>query len=197
MIYINEWLPNPIGNDNCKTNCGWNVEYVELANKGSSTVDLDGWAFWTGGKSKKVFLGGRIAPGGYLVFTKAETKLSLKNNNGGLWLYGPDGALVDHAAFTGAAPVRKSFSRIGYGAADVQYFAFVDPTPGAANNTIDNGVTVRRYPLGVPLDAPLGAFQFLGLLLAAATMLAVAWAYIVYKNENLSQLIFGGDAGVW
>jgi len=104
--------------------------------------------------------------------------------------------LADHAAFAGAAPVGKSFSRIGYGVADVQYFAFLDPTPGTANNTINNGTTVHRYPLGVPLNAPLGAFQVFCLLLAAAMMLVVAWAYIIYKNETLSKLIFQGDAGV-
>jgi hypothetical protein len=34
MVYINEWLPNPIGSDTCKLSCGWNIEFVELFNDG-------------------------------------------------------------------------------------------------------------------------------------------------------------------
>jgi hypothetical protein len=195
MIYLNEWFPNPLGNDNCKKNCGWNVEFVELFNRSSSSVSLGGWALWTGGKAKKVFLSGRIMAGGYAVFTKAQTKLSLKNNDGALWLYGPGGIVVDHAMFVGTAPIGKSFSRVDYGTEDTQHFAFLDPTPGALNEAFDNVVTVRHYLENVPLDPPLGMFQFLWLLFGAVAALTAVWIYLFYKNENLSQLIFQRDAG--
>ncbi len=196
MVFINEWLPNPIGNDNCKTNCGWNLEFVELFNRSSSTVDLNGWTLWTGGKSKKVFLSGAIGPHWYAVFKKAQSKFSLKNNDGGLWLYGPGGGLADAAAFTGAAPVGKSFSRLDYGPEDTQHFVFADPTPAAANQPIDNAITARHYPQGIPLDPPLGALPFLGLLIGFIAVLAAAAAYLLHENKDFSQFIFGGDASV-
>ena len=196
MIYINEWLPNPIGNDNCKANCGWNVEFVELANRGSSTVNLSGWSLWTGGKSKKVFLSGTIAPGGFAVFKKAQTKLSLKNSDGGLWLYEPSGALADHASFSGVAPVGQSFSRVDYGVEDTQHFAFLDPTPGTTNASIDTAITIHRYPSGTVLDPSLGPFQVAWLVISFVVVLASAIVYIFYKNENLSQFIFERNPGV-
>lgn len=195
MVFINEWLPNPLGNDDCKVRCGWNIEFVELINKGSSTVNVSGWALWTGGKAKKVFLNGRIAADGYAVFTKAETKLSLKNTDGGLWLYEPNGRIADRAAFVGTAPIGESFSRIDFRTEDTQHFAFLDPTPGFLNQTIDNAVTFRQYPVNVPLDPPLGVLQFLGLLIGALAVLASAAVYVFYKNENLSQFIFERNAG--
>lgn len=166
-------------------------------NKGSAPVNLDGWALWTGGKGKKVFLSGSVAAGGYLVFKKTQTKLSLKNNDGALWLYGPGGKLADYAAFAGTAPVGQSFSRVDYGTEDTQHFAFLDSTPGMANTKFDNAVTVRHYPLNVPLDPPLAVFQFFGLLIGALAVLTIATIYIFYKNANLSQFFFGGDAGAW
>src|SRR5579863_3001441 len=97
MIFINEWFPNPIGSDTCKASCGWNVEFVELFNGGGVAVSLNGWSFWTGGKGKKISLSGfSIAPHAYAIFKKPQIKISLKNTDGGLWLYGPGGGLVDH-----------------------------------------------------------------------------------------------------
>lgn len=189
MVYINEWFPNPIGKDASS-------EFVELLNRSNASISLNGWALWTGGKSKESFLSGRIGADGYAVLKKAQTKLSLKNSDGGLWLYGPGGGIIDHAAFAGAAPAGESFSRVDYGTEDNQHFAFVDPTPGALNKTVDNGITIRHYPLNVPLDPPVGPFQFFGLLVAAALVLTASWAYIVYKNENISQFIFKKDPSI-
>jgi len=196
MIYINEWLPNPIGSDTCKINCGWNIEWVELFNSGNAPVSLSGWSLWTGGKSKKLSLGGFSVPArGYVILKKPQIKISLKNNGGGLWLYGSDGQLVDHAAFVGLAPEGKSFSRVGYGPADIQHFAFVDPTPGARNNLINNQVTVRHYPIGTPINAPLGGTQIAGLMLGAVVTILAAWAYIIKTNEAISNILFPRDPG--
>lgn len=189
MVYINEWFPNPIGSDA-------KGEFVELFNAGATPVNLDGWSLWTGGKSKKAPLDGFvIVARGYAVFEKPSVKISLKNTGGGLWLYGPNGALVDAAAFAGAAPEGESFSREDYGAANIEHFAFVVPTPGARNTAINNEITVRNYPVGVALNPPIGASHVLGLLLAASIVILGAWSYIFYKNENLSKLVFGTNAG--
>ena len=193
-IFINEWLPNPIGSDTCKVNCGWNIEFVELVNNGAAPVSLNEWSLWTGGKAKKLSLSGFVVPAhGYVIVKKPAVKISLKNNDGGLWLYGPDGALADAAAFKGVAPEGKSFSRIDYGAADIQHFAFVDPTPDAANNTINNEIAVQHYPTGVPLNAPLAGSDVFGLMFGATIVILAAWAYIIYTNEAISNIFFPRD----
>jgi hypothetical protein len=189
MVYINEWFPNPIGNDA-------KGEFVELFNTSDTGVRLNGWALWTGGKSKKVFLNGFSIPAhGYLILKKPEIKLSLKNSDGGLWLYGPSGTVLDHGAFIGLALEGESFSRVNYSSADVQHFVFVAPTPGMANVMIDDQVTVRHYPLNTPLNPALNTIQFLGLLVGAVFTLIGVWAYIIYKNEKISKFVFRKNAG--
>jgi len=188
VVYINEWYPNPQGRDD--------GEFVELFNSGSSSVSLAGWSLWTGGRAKPhvieaVFVG----PSGYALFSKTSTKLSLKNSDGGLWLYGPGGALVDHGAFVGPAPEGKSFSRTDYGTADTQHFAFVDPTPGAPNQTIDDVVAVGHYPFGVALNPSFGFLQAFGLAVALATAVLAGWSYLAHADKKIHQLIIEGDEG--
>ncbi len=112
MIYINEWFPNPVGNDAAG-------EFIELYNSGAATVSLDGYALGDGAKKRFSLSGYSIPPGGYLVLTHADDKLTLKNTNGEVLLYGPSGQVVDSASFTGAAPEGRSFSRVDYGAATI------------------------------------------------------------------------------
>ena len=188
MLYINEWLPNPAGKD---TN-----EFIELWNSGNGAVELHGWSLWTGGKTKPHVIPDTTIPAyGYAVFKKDQTKLSLKNSDGGLWLYGPNGTLVDYGMFSGAAPVGKSFSRADYGNAPIQHFAFADPTPGSANASIDTSVTKDAYPLGVPLNPPLGAAAVLGFMMSAAIIFGGLWVYLLHANENLAKFIFKENTG--
>jgi hypothetical protein len=123
-----------------------------------------------------------IPAGGYAIIKKPQIKISLKNADGGLWLYGPGGKLVDRAAFVGTAQEGKSFSRVDYGAANITHFAFVDSTPGAVNKTINNQVTVRHYPAGMSLVPGLTGFQMIGFMMAAAITIFAAWN-IYYKDQ--------------
>lgn len=187
MVYINEWFPNPVGKDDP-------AEFIELFNRSSSSIHLDGWKLWTG-KGKTFSLSGySMGPGGYLVLKKAQTKFSLKNMDGALFLYGPVGEMADHAAFVGTAPEGQSFSRVDYGTADTEHFSFVDPTPGGPNKAINNQIAVRQYPFGVPLNLPLGAFQLVEFMIGVAVVMVGAWAYIIHSYEKLSKLIFERDA---
>jgi hypothetical protein len=183
MVFINEWFPNPHGNDA-------KGEFVELYNSGNTSISLNGY-FLTPDNKKKFSLTGRsIAPRGYLVLSKAQTKLTLKNMDGGLLLYGPNGAIIDRAQFMGSAPDAKSYSRVDYGMGDTGHFTFVDPTPGSLNKTINTAVAVRHYPTGVPLNHSLGPFEFLGLVIGTSVMLAGLLIYAIKKDKNLSELFF-------
>lgn len=194
MIYINEWLPNPIGRDDSVTG----GEFIELYNSGAAPAKLDGYALGDGAKKRFSLSGYSIPPGGYLVLNHAQTKLTLKNTDGALWLYGPDGQVVDAGSFEGVAPEGKSFSRVDYSAASITHFAFAYPTPGAANKTIDTAVAVNNYPLGVSLSPQLSSASFIVLAAGVASFFLVFFIYVIRKNRNISNFFFGRDeeAGV-
>ncbi len=179
MIYINEWFPNPVGNDA-------SGEFIELYNSGAAAVSLDGYALGDGAKKKFSLTGYGIPPGGYLVLKHAQDKLTLKNTDGEVLLYGLDGQIVDGASFAGAAPEGKSFSRVDYGTAKITHFAFVYPTPGAANKTIDTTLQPRNYPLGVPLSSPLLPGTFIILIFGVASFFLLFFIYVIQKNRNIS-----------
>jgi len=184
MIYINEWLPNPVGNDAAG-------EFIELYNNGGATAKLDGYTLGDG--AKKTFkLDGYVIPaGGYLVLKHTQDKLTLKNTNGEVLLYGSNGQVVDYANFAGAAPEGKSFSRVDYGTAPIAHFAFTYPTPGAVNKTIDTTVHVNDYPLGVSLSPQLSPGAFIVLMLGVASFFLLFFIYVIQKNRNISNFFFG------
>lgn len=191
MVFINEWLPNPAGSD-LKT------EFVELYNDGASSISLDGYALRTEGNKKFLLSGRIISPHGYLLLGRSETKLTLKNSDGGLLLYGPGGDVFDHASFLGSAPEGKSFSRINYGIDASEHFVFSDPTPGAVNKVaFNNSVSVDPHPLGVPLRAAsLGGLEILEIAFGLAAALAALILYAI-KKDKTSQLFFPRDGEAW
>jgi hypothetical protein len=186
MLYINEWLPNPVGADAAG-------EFVELYNSGNSAAPLNGYTLGTGAKKKFSLTGYTIPAGGYLVLKKAQTKLALKNSDGALFLYGPSGQLVDRAVFAGSAPEGKSFSRISYDASAAQHFLFTDPTSGARNKTVSTMISSVNYPAGVSLTPQLAPSSFFLFAIGIASTILFVAIYIFAKNENLSHYIFGGD----
>ena len=188
MIYINEWFPNPVGNDATG-------EFIELYNSGAAVASLDGYTLSGGAKKKFSLSGYNLPPGGYLVLKHAQDGLSLKNTSGALLLYGSGGRVADSASFSGVAPEGKSFSRVDYGTAPVSHFAFVYPTPGAANKTIDTAVHVNDYPLGVPLSPQLSPARLIGLTLGISLFFLLFFIYVTKKNRNISDLFFGKDEG--
>ena len=190
MIYINEWLPDPAGADA-------KGEFVELYNDGPVAVNLRGWTLKTE-NNKKFSLPGRIVPAhGYLLLGRAAVKLSLRNTDGGLSLYGANGILVDDANFFGTAPEGKSFSRVVRNADGVQSFIFIDPTPGAANGAIDTVIAVRRYPLDAPLNHPLNSFGFFAIMMGTAALLLGLILYAIKTNSDLSKLFFRRNEKIW
>jgi hypothetical protein len=186
MLYINEWLPNPVGADAAG-------EFVELYNSGNSAAPLNGYTLGTGAKKKFSLTGYTIPAGDYLVLKKAQTKLALKNTDGALFLYGSSGQLVDRAVFAGSAPEGKSFSRISYDASAAQHFLFTDPTSGARNKTVSTMISSVNYPAGVSLAPQLAPSSFFLFAIGIASTILFVAIYIFAKNENLSHYIFGGD----
>jgi hypothetical protein len=186
MLYINEWLPNPVGNDATG-------EFVELFNSGNTVASLRGYTLDTGAKKNFSLTGYAIPPGGYLVLKRTQTKLALKNTDGALSLYGPNGQPIDQASFAGSAPEGKSFSRINYDASPAQHFVFTDPTPGGRNKTVSTMISSVNYPEGVSLVPQLSPSSFFLLAIGIASTILFISIYFFTKNENLSHYLFGGD----
>jgi hypothetical protein len=190
MLYLNEWLPNPVGADAAG-------EFIELYNSGNVALALNGYALGVGGKKKFSLAGRTVPPDGYLVLKKAQTKLALKNSDGALFLYGPGGQVIDQASFVGSAPEGKSFSRINYDASPAQHFLFTDPTPGARNKTVSTMIASANYPAGVSLVPQLSPSSLSLLIIGVASTILLLFIYIFAKNENLSHCLFGGDEANW
>jgi len=168
-------------------------EFIELYNSGAASASLDGYALGVGVKKAFSLAGYSIPPGGYLILKKTQDKLSLKNTDGAVLLYGPGGQLADSANFVGAAPEGKSFSRMDYGTAPIAHFAFEYPTPGAVNKKVDTTVHVNSYPFGVPLAPQLSPGGFIVLMFGVASFFLVFFIYVIQKNRNISDFFFGGD----
>ncbi|HVO28379.1 MAG TPA: lamin tail domain-containing protein [Candidatus Paceibacterota bacterium] len=190
MVFINEWLPNPAGDDA-------QGEFIELFNTGASAARLDGWTLHTTGKKIFSLSGRSVGPGGFLLLRRGDTKLTLKNNSEELRLYDAAGRLADQSSFDGSAPEGESLSRINYATDTAEHFTWADPTPGAANQIVGStAITSREYPRGQPLNqySP-GALPFLGMLFAVSAILSVLVVYSVRSHENFSKFIFPEDGG--
>ena len=191
MVLINEWLPNPPGVD------GKN-EFVELYSNSATPVNLRGWILKTE-SGKRSTLSGIIGPKQYLVLKKNETKLTLKNTDGSLSLYEPNGTLADKSVFLGSAPSGQSFSRINDATDISQHFVFTTPTPGLPNKiNLNNSIAANSYPTDVPLNQPPpGIFEVSAMTLALAVVLTGIIFYAVTQDENLSKPLFGRDEEIW
>lgn len=179
MVRINEWLPNPIGKDA-------GGEWVELHNAGPQTANLAGWRLVSDGGKKFIFRNAEIPPNGYLVLRRDETKLTLRNENGKLFLYDDKGALIDSAAFFGSAPEGRSFVRHG------EVVIPQAPTPGKANLTaMVSQVVNPPHMQGVPLNkVGLSSGEILLLALGVGALFAAGALVAVKTNETLSHVFF-------
>ena len=184
MIYINEWLPNPVGTDK-------GAEWVELFNSGTNGVSLNGWALVSGSGKKFILDGKSIAAGKYLVLNQSETKLTLRNTDESLSLYSAQGKLESQSSFSGSATEGMSYSRTDGTASAI--FAFSEPTPGAANKIQSQIVPSENYPAGQPLNKPFGAMDVIGLSLFIGLVYPIFIIAIFKKNDYLSKLFFSRD----
>jgi len=93
-IYINEFLPNPVGPDE--------GEWIELKNSGQTNLDLAGWKIDDGdGGSSPYALpqGSVIAPQGFLLLKRVDTKIALNNTFDSVRLFNPEENLVSQVDF--------------------------------------------------------------------------------------------------
>lgn len=139
-IVINEFLPNPTGNDNASMPNG---EWIELYNNSGTDVDAAGWWLYDAQDGHELAItdantdtGNTLIPdGGFLVvYRNGDSDFTLNNTGGdSVRLYdGPisTGNLIDSHVYSVDVPEGKSFARIPDGSTN-----WVDPipTPGEPN----------------------------------------------------------------
>lgn len=140
-IVINEFLPNPIGDDDAAIPGG---EWVELYNADDHPVDLNGWLLYTSNTSYGMSINSGntnngstvIYPGGFLVVFRDGNSNFEINNSGAEKLRLFDQPIgegvedIDGVSYNAIAPEGKSFARIPDGIGE-----WIDPipTPGAPN----------------------------------------------------------------
>ena len=124
-IIVNEWLPDPVGNDA-------EGEFIELKNKGNKLVDLAGWQLddGEGGSAEYVIPAGvKIAAGEIKLFKREETGLALNNSSDSVRLKDPLGRIK---AEQGYETTKEGYSFNWK--VDGSPLLSTTPTPGLANN---------------------------------------------------------------
>ncbi len=145
-IIVNEVFPNPKGSDSLN-------EFIELKNTGETEIDLTGWK--AGDASTKTytikaadFSSTVVKPNQFFVLYRKTTGIAL-NNSGteAAKLYGPDGALVASAEYSGSVAEDTAYARSGE-----EYFWTTTPIPGA-----ENIITKKNQPPKAVISAPTEA----------------------------------------
>lgn len=154
-VVINEFLPNPKGDDDGDKPAG---EWVELYNRGEDDVDVDGWVLYDANDDHSIIIASDnidadstvIKPKKFLVIYRDGDSDFALNNSGGdkVRLYdgkiSAGGGLVDSYGYESKAPEGKSFARIPDGSDN-----WVDPipTPGKKNELEEDKSGSDRTPL--------------------------------------------------
>ncbi len=115
-VLLNEFMPAPhsVDWDNDGT-ADYNDEWIELYNAGQAVVGLGGWQLddvAEGGSGPYTIPADQIIPpGGFLVFFKKDSGVSLNNDGDGVRLLRPDGMVADEYHYTHSPGYDRSFSR--------------------------------------------------------------------------------------
>ena len=108
-IIINEFLPNPAGDDE-------EGEWIELKNLSSEAINLSGWQLKDNTSRKYILPSSTVAAGGFLIIYRLDSQIAL-NNSGveALSLYTPAEKLIDRVEYVGPAKEDYSYSRTSQG----------------------------------------------------------------------------------
>ena len=178
-LLISEWLPNPLGDDA-------KGEWIELWNSGSEPVNLSEYSLAV--SSGKTFsLKGVILGGERKVFSRAETKLTLKNS-GEIVTLKKLGQIVDESRLLAPAPEGKSWSRDVSG-----IFSLSEPTPDYMNAASLSVSVKDTHSPGDIIVAPLGPRDIVPASFAVGLLLMLFMRYLLRHDPSFSYLFQKGD----
>ena len=125
-IIISELYPNPPSEQSESSD-----EFIELYNPNNFDVDLNGWLLKDASDNTFIVKNKTIAANSYLVFTSAESHLSLNNTGDVVRLVSPSAQLIDETADYGEAKEGLSWAIV-----DDSWNWTVSPTPSVTNSSI-------------------------------------------------------------
>lgn len=178
MVFISEWLPNPIGADA-------QGEWIELQNNGSVPIDLSAWKIQADAGKAFALRGVSVPANGFTVLPRSVTRMTLRNTDGRLMLFDGSGAVAQRIGFLGAAPEGKSANRAEIGA------FFASPTPGAMNVAPQTALVLTTLPFGArhPTVHPAPSGVLTGFVVACVSAFLVV--VLIRRNHDLRELFFG------
>jgi len=153
-------------------------EWIELFNAGDAVVDLSGWQLAhtaMGGGAYIIPAGTTIAPRGFLVFTRAQTGLTLDLKMDDVQLLYPTGAFADQTRHE-AMRANQVYARSSDGAG--QWLADCKPTPNSANCPAIAGAG-NYFRAHIATPSLIGDFNVIAFLtnLLLALILALAMGF--------------------
>jgi hypothetical protein len=133
-MVINEVLIRPHHDWNGNHRSNLNDEFIELYNLGPKTMRLAGWILDDvpdAGSTPYTIPPLSVKPGGYLVFFRVKTHISLNDSGDTVRLLAPDGTVVDEIRYLRVKAYNLSYGRMPDGNIHLNYQLW--PTPGRAN----------------------------------------------------------------
>jgi len=127
-VVLNELLPNPVGSDD--------AEFIELKNISDGAIDLVN--FQVGDLSRKYILNATdftstlVIAGGLLAVPRSASGIALNNDSETVYLYQPDGTVIDQVEYSESAKEGLGYSR---GLGNLWQWSALS-TPGAENQLI-------------------------------------------------------------
>ncbi len=180
FIYINEFLPNPVGDDD-------ELEFIELYNASDTEGDISGWTLENGSGKTYVLPADTLIPAdGYLVLYSAETGSMLANTGDRLIrLLDLTSVIQDEAVYSGSKE-GYSYNRMEQGVFEQSE----NTTPNAANivppsPTPEPTVSVEPSPSDIPSPSPSAE--------PTPIPTPIEYSNLIYINEFLPNPI-GDDA---
>ncbi len=207
-VLLNEFMPAPHSTDwDGDGTSDYNDEWIELYNAGPAVVGLGGWQLddvAEGGSGPYTIPADQvIPPGGFLVFFKRDTGLSLNDDGDGVRLLRPDGTVADEYHYTHSPGYDRSFSRSvdggGHWTADYAVTLGAPnhpapappPPPGPALATIAETKVMAKEAMVIvegQVTAPPGIFDEKSFYIQDSTA-----GTLVYLREGDCPVLFGGD----
>lgn len=192
-IVINEFLPNPIGDDAAPMPHG---EWIELYNRSDSvTYDLTGWYLTNRDPSHRLDIptGTTIAPYGFaVVYRNGNSDFDLNNDADEIRLYNSEGNLIDqHIYDSNLGDVileNKSFARFPDGS-DTWFDPI--PTPGKPNQLVLLQAPAPSVDLNLSNDKKAVTFNVQNI--TGFTKLSYELTYFAY---DVAKGVIGNDVDI-
>ena len=140
QITINEFLPNPSGQDE-------EEEWIEIYNDSDSIVDISEWQLDDTASGSKSFVFPKntlIAPKSYIVLTRQITDIALNNDKDSVRLLLPEGMVFQEVNYENP-PLGKSSAKTEEG------FVWSESTPGTVNITNLAIDEIKKFTYQQPL----------------------------------------------